>query len=59
MLLPKDCRWLLSGNFNMVEAIEDNSSTCGRVLQSIERLTWKVLKKSLNVENHAYFNGNL
>ncbi len=35
----------------MVETIEDNSSTCGRMLQGIERLTWKVLKEFLNVEN--------
>jgi hypothetical protein len=59
MLLPKDCIWFLGGNFNMVEAIEENSSTCGRMLQSIETLTWKVLKESLNVEKHARSNGNL
>jgi hypothetical protein len=58
-MLPKDCRWLLSGNFNMVEVIEENSSTCGRMLQGIKRLTWEVLKESLNVEEHARFNGNL
>jgi len=51
MLLLKDCRWFLSGNFNMVEAIEDNSSTCGRMLQGIEKLTLKVLKEFLNVES--------
>jgi len=43
----------------MVEAIEENSFTCGRMLQGIERLTWKVLKESLNVKKHAPSNGNL
>lgn len=43
----------------MVEVIEENSSTCGRMLQGIKRLTWEVLKESLNVEEHARFNGNL
>lgn len=47
--LPNTCRWILLGDFNMVERRVDKSSTCGKSMPNIERLLFNSLKDSLHV----------
>ena len=30
--LPSDCRWLVSGNFNMTESAQDKSTLCSKLM---------------------------
>lgn len=37
--LPKDCNWIIGGDFNMTERHEDKSHDCGRSIIEVERLS--------------------
>ena len=41
--LPKDCEWIICGDFNMTEMTQDKSHDCGRTISDLERLTWNGL----------------
>ena len=45
--LPKDCEWIIGGDFNMTERPEDKSHDCGRAISELERFTWRELLNSL------------
>lgn len=38
--LPKDCKWIIGGDINMIEQREDKSNECGRVINNLERYNW-------------------
>jgi hypothetical protein len=49
--LPKDCDWILGGDFNMTERREDKSSDCGRRISDLEKLTWNGLLNGFQVQD--------
>ncbi len=49
--LPSNCRWILVGDFNMVEFIEDKSRCCNRFLLEMERLLWGQVKSIFGVKD--------
>ena len=48
--LPKDCEWILGGDFNMTERPGDKSHNCGRAISGLELFIWKELLHSLHVK---------
>jgi len=50
--LPKDCNWILSGDWNFVETRADKSNNCGRMVSQAERRTFEQLLGALNVGDH-------
>lgn len=57
--LPLVCRWIMAGDFNMVEARQDKTNPCGRLIAARERLMFNNLKTQLNVEDNPRFPGSL
>jgi hypothetical protein len=51
--LPNTCRWILAGDFNMVELRQDKISKCGRMLPLAERATFMAMKSHLQVSDNA------
>ena len=49
--LPKDCEWIIGGDFNMTERAQDKSNDCGRAISDIERLTWSGLLNSFQLHD--------
>ena len=37
--LPKDCDWIIGGDFNMTERPEDKSHDCGRAINGLKKIT--------------------
>lgn len=56
-LLDPDCRWILCGDWNMVESYLDKSSTCGRVLSRVEKFEFDCLKAHCQVEYFFSYEG--
>lgn len=54
MRVNLDCRWILCGDWNMVENYKDKSSTRGRILSGIEKFEFDRLKAHCQVED--FFN---
>ncbi len=50
--LPKDYRWILLGDFNMVEHQPNKTSECGRTIIDKEKNLWEAMKNSSNVTEH-------
>ena len=41
--LPKDCEWVIGGDFNMTERRQDKSNDCEKTISEVaevEKLTW-------------------
>ena len=55
--LPKDCEWILGGDFNMTERPGDKSHDCGREISSLELFTWKELLHFLQVSDNFIHQG--
>lgn len=34
--LPRDCKWIIGGDFNMIERLGDKSNDCGRAISDLE-----------------------
>lgn len=49
--LPKDCEWILGGDFNMTERPQDKSNDYGRDINDLERYTWNELLNAFQVED--------
>ena len=49
--LPKDCEWIIGGDFNMTERPQDKSNDCGRGISDLERFTWGELLNALQVQD--------
>ena len=57
-LLPKDCEWIIGGDFNMTEKIQYNSNDCGRAISDLERLTWNGLLNAFQLhDTYVYQEG--
>jgi hypothetical protein len=49
--LPHDCKWILCGNWNVVECKIDKSTACGKIMSDGEKLTFVQLTSALKVED--------
>ena len=49
--LPKDCEWIIGGDFNMTERIYDKSIDCGRAISDLERYTWNELLYAFQIQD--------
>ena len=47
--LPRHCKWILVGDFNMVEVRVDKSSHCSRIISKRERHLFNSLKEALGI----------
>lgn len=50
--LPKDCKWIMCGDWNFVERPEDKSSFCGKLVSPMERQAFTSLTSALNVADN-------
>ena len=57
--LPSDCRWIVSGDFNMVESAQDKSTLCGKLIPQRERLVWEAFKASFQLSDTFSHTGKL
>lgn len=57
--LPSNCTWILMGDFNMVEFVEDKSRCCNKFLLEMERLLWGQVKSILGIKDFFSSNGSL
>ena len=57
--LPKDCEWILGGDFNMTEQEGDKSHDCGRAISGLERGIWQILLTSLQVNDPFIYQGEI
>lgn len=52
-LLPLDCRWIMSRDFNMVESpLDMSSSSCSQLMGLREELIWIDIKNKYNIEDY-------
>lgn len=52
--LPMDCKWIMTGDFSMVENILNRSmSSCSQLMGLREELAWAYIKRKYNIE--VYF----
>jgi hypothetical protein len=49
--LPQGCRWVLGGDWNVVEQARDKSSREGRIISEVEKLELEILKTHLKVSD--------
>ena len=49
--LPKDCEWILGGDFNMTVRPQGKSNDCGRGINDLERFTWNKLLNTFQVKD--------
>lgn len=50
-ILPRDCRWVLGGDWNVVEFPEDKSNSAGNILAGAERVSFHQLLVGLEVND--------
>jgi exonuclease III len=55
--LPKDCKWLFGGDFNMTERPQDKSNDCGRAISDLERFTWNEFLNAFQVKDKFTYQG--
>ena len=55
--LPKECEWIIGGDFNMTERPGDKSHDCGRAISDLERGTWHTLLNTLQVNDQFICQG--
>lgn len=55
--LPKDCDWIIGGNFNMTEHPEDKFHDCGRRTSGLEKSTRNELLSTLQVKYTFIYQG--
>ena len=55
--LPKDCEWIIGGDFNMTERAEDKSHDCGRAISGLEKITWNELLNTFQVKDPFVYQG--
>lgn len=49
--LPKDCKWIIEGDFNMTERPGDKSKDYDRAISDVERLSWNELLTTCQVHD--------
>lgn len=57
--LPSDCRWIVSGDFNMVESAQDKSILCGKLMTNREQIVWEAFKTSFHLRDTFNHTGKL
>lgn len=57
--LPTHCRWLLLGDFNMVEMRTDKNRPCASMISRRERELFDSMKRTLQVEDNPRIPGSL
>jgi len=57
--LPTSCRWILAGDFNMVEQRHDRTNPYGRMILAAERTLFSNLKRHLHVDDNPRSDGSL
>jgi exonuclease III len=57
--LPSTCRWILLGDFNMVENRRDKNRPCARLVPVRERVLFDAMKTALHVEDSPRTAGSL
>jgi hypothetical protein len=50
--LPNTCRWIVAGDFNMVECRQDKTNQCGRMVPLTERVLFNAMKTHLQVSDN-------
>ena len=55
--LPKDCEWLIGGDFNMTERRQDKSNDCGRAISEVEKVTWNGLLNGFQLNDTFTYQG--
>ena len=55
--LPKDCEWIIRGDFNMTERAHDNFKDCGRAISNLERFTWEGLLNAFQIQDNCVHQG--
>ena len=55
--LPKDCEWIIGGNFDMTRRPQDKSKDCGRAISDLERFTWNGLLTAFQIHGHFIHQG--
>lgn len=48
--LPKDCKWVIWGDFNMTERSSDKSNACGRAIKFLERFSWNIFLNTFQIQ---------
>jgi hypothetical protein len=48
--LPANCKWIVAGDFNFVEARNDKTNSCSRMVPLAERMVFNDLKTRLQIE---------
>jgi hypothetical protein len=48
--LLKDFKWILCGDFNMVEFRKDKILFCGQLLSNKEKLLWEIVEIGMNFQ---------
>lgn len=56
-MLPRDCTWIIGGDFNMIERPEDKSNDCGRTISDLERYSWHELLDTLQLHDSFCYQG--
>ena len=49
--LPKNCEWIIGGDFNMTERPNDKSNDCGRAISDLERFSWNDLLNVFQIQD--------
>jgi hypothetical protein len=49
--LLKDFKWILCGDFNMVEFRKDKILFCGQLLSNKEKLLWEIVEIGMKTED--------
>ena len=57
--LPSDCRWIVSGDFNMLESAQDKSTLCSKLMPHREKLVWEAFKASFQLRDTFSHTGKL
>lgn len=57
--LPKDCSWVIGGDFNMTERPEDKSHDCGRNISDAERISWSSFLEALQIHDSFQNQGGI
>lgn len=57
--LPKDCNWIMGGDFNTTERVEDKSHDYGRGITEVERFSWNALLDALQLHDSFQHQGGI
>jgi hypothetical protein len=55
---PTSCRWIITGDFNMVEAQQDKTDPCGRLVPKGEHLIFQALKMHFQISDNPRSQGS-